>query len=319
MAGFIDQINELRDSVTQEQKKVLLQVELDKMWAAGVSAMADISNCSDSFGAKLASPIYTRTFLEVFGTEPEDCEDVIEGVKKLYEQAQEMELDASITPHALYTMSPELLSAAAAEGLKTGFLSFHSQESEQEEQMISKGEGAMWDNRKAAGMSTPQPTGASALEYFISRLEKVHEPPFNENILLVHNCTLTDEVARVALEKLHNVYWALCPLSNLFIHNTLPPVMMMRSLGLNICIGTDSLSSNDDLDMVKEIYCIQENFPEIELGEILTWACLNGAAFLEKEEELGSLAVGKTPGIIGINNIDSNGRLTSKSESIRII
>ena len=39
----------------------------------------------------------------------------------------------------------------------------------------------------------------------------------------------------------------------------------MRRNGLKLCIGTDSLSSNDDLDMLKEIFCLQENFPEVPL------------------------------------------------------
>ncbi len=319
MAGFIDQINSLRDSVPTEQKKVLLKAEMDKMWAAGVSAMADISNCDDSFATKAASPMYTRSFLEVFGTEPEDCSGVIASAKSLKQKADSMGLDASITPHSCYTMSPQLVTAASAEGLSTGFLSYHSQESPQEEEMIMYGRGEMYDNRRRDGMSVPPATGTSSLEYFLDRLAKVHPAPFDEHILLVHNVCLTEAPARRALEMLKNVYWAVCPLSNIFIHNALPPIALMRSLGLSICVGTDSLSSNDDLDMVGEIYCLQENFPEVPLGEILGWACLNGARFLGKESELGSIAVGKRPGIVGISAVDAGGRLTAESRSVRLV
>ncbi len=116
-----------------------------------------------------------------------------------------------------------------------------------------------------------------------------------------------------------NVYWALCPLSNIFIHNALPPVPLMRRNGLDITVGTDSLSSNDDLDMVKELYCLHENFPEVPMQELLTWACLNGARFLAKDAELGSLSVGKRPGIVLVHSIDENGFVTSKSRSERIV
>ena len=72
MAGFIDQINELRDTSSLEDKVAALKDAMDQMYAQGVVAMADISNCDDSFAVKAAHPMYTRTFLEVFGTEPED-------------------------------------------------------------------------------------------------------------------------------------------------------------------------------------------------------------------------------------------------------
>lgn len=318
MAGFIDQINSLRDTVCREEKIEDLSREMKSMWESGVSAMADISNCNDSFAVKAASPMYTRTFIELFGTEPEDCTNIIEGAIKLRAEALEAGLDASITPHACYTMSPELLTAASAQGLSTGYVSYHSQESGQEEEMIASGTGEMAENRKRAGMSTPPVTGKPSLMYFIDRLLKVHDAPFDEHILLVHNVCLTEEAAKAALEVMKNVYWAVCPLSNIFIHNALPPVGLMRRLGLRITVGTDSLSSNDSLDMAKEIYCLCQNFPEVSLGEVLTWACRNGADFLSKSDDLGSLEPGKCPGLVFIGNLDADGNMTSASVSRRI-
>lgn len=52
---------------------------------------------------------------------------------------------------------------------------------------------------------------------------------------------------------------------------------------MRLTVGTDSLSSNDDLDMVREMFCIQENFPDVPLGEIISWATRNGAEFWVKE------------------------------------
>ena len=116
-----------------------------------------------------------------------------------------------------------------------------------------------------------------------------------------------------------NVWWAVCPLSNIFIHNALPPISLMRKNGLAIALGTDSLSSNDDLDMVAEMYCLHRNFPEVPMSEILTWASLNGARFLSKDKELGTLEKGKKPGIVRINDIDGEGFVTQASKSERII
>jgi imidazolonepropionase-like amidohydrolase len=55
------------------------------------------------------------------------------------------------------------------------------------------------------------------------------------------------------------------------------------------------------------------------MNEILTWACLNGAKFLAKEAEMGTLTPGKRPGIVLVENVDADGCFTSESRSRRII
>jgi len=322
MAGFIDQINALRDCTTAEERVAALQEAMDSLWEQGVVAMADISNGADSFALKARHPLYTRTFLEVFGAAPEDCAAVMAGVKDLQRQARALGLDAAPTPHACYTMSPQLVSASSAEGLKSGFLSFHSEESEEEEEMMLRGSGPMWDNRVRNGIPTPPVTGTSSLEYFLSRLQAAGLSwPVPGHILLVHECCLTPEGAALARKALQEPYLAVCPLSNLFIHNTLPPIPVMRASGIPICVGTDSLSSNDSLDMVAELYCLQEAFPEVPLQELFTWACLNGARFLGKEAVLGSIVPGKKPGLALVTSCPAptgHPRLSKNSKSIRL-
>ncbi|MBO6082958.1 MAG: amidohydrolase family protein [Bacteroidales bacterium] len=319
MAGFIDQINALRDTVSLEEKLADIQSRMDQMWQRGVQAMADISNCDDSFAIKAASPMYTRTFLEVFGTEPEDCAGVMENVLALQQKALACGLDAAPTPHACYTMSPQLLTAASAEALKAGFLSYHSEETPEEEEMLRSGSGPMWDNRVRAGMSTPPVTGASSLLYFIDRLRAAAPAPYEAHILLVHEVCMDQEGIDAVKAVMQYPFVALCPLSNLYIHDALPSVELLRSNGLKLTVGTDSLSSNDDLDMVAELFCLQENFPQVPLGELLTWACRNGAEFLGKAQEMGTLAPGKRPGLVLIDHLAADGRLTTASRSYRIV
>ena len=317
MAGFIDQINELRDTKSLGEKVRDLSEAMDSLWEQGVVAMADISNCDDSFAVKARHPMYTRTFLEVFGTEPEDCAAVMDGVRKLKKVADGFGIDAAPTPHACYTMSPELVTAVSVEGLKSGFLSFHSEETEEEEEMLKYGTGKMWENRRRAGMSVPPVTGKSSLLYFIDRLLAGRPAPFDEHILLVHECCMDQEGIDAAKAVMNHPFVAVCPLSNLFIHNTLPPIGLMRRNALKICVGTDSLSSNDDLNIVDELYCLQRNFPEVPLGELLTWASRNGAEFLDKPE-FGTLAPGRRPGLVLVDHLDADGRLTAASKSRRL-
>ena len=319
MAGFIDQINALRESAPREARVEAIRRWMDRLWVQGVSAMADISNSDESFAVKAASPLYTRSFLEVFGTDPAESDAIMAGVRALQRQAEALGLDAAPTPHAPYTMSPQLLAAASAEALQAGFLSYHCEESPEEDEMIRFGRGPMWENRRRAGMPTPPVTGASSLRYFIGRLAEAGAPPYDARILLVHEVCLDPDGVAAIREVMRRPFLAVCPLSNIFIHNALPPIDLMRESGIPICVGTDSLSSNDTLDMLRELLCLQENFPSLSLGEMLGWACRNGAAFLGKEALLGSLAPGKRPGLVFIDHLTADGRLSTASQSRRIL
>ena len=71
--------------------------------------------------------------------------------------------------------------------------------------------------------------------------------------------------------------------------------------------------------MVKELYCLQEAFPEVPLGEMIIWSGRNGAEFLSKEDILGTIAPGKRPGLVMIGSLSPEGRLTSESTSTRLV
>jgi cytosine/adenosine deaminase-related metal-dependent hydrolase len=60
-------------------------------------------------------------------------------------------------------------------------------------------------------------------------------------------------------------------------------------------IGTDSLASNDQLDVAAEIGVLAQNFPRIPLAALLKWATSTGAEAL-RWPQLGSFEKGKQPG-----------------------
>jgi len=324
MDGFIQQINALRTTVDEQGRMAAMREAFDDMSKQGVTCMGDISNSRESFRMKrealAAGQMYTRTFIELFGTEPEEAQEILQSALDKQAYAQELGIDAAPTPHSCYTMSPLLNRITAAAGLKSGFLSYHSQESSEEEDMLRYGTGPLAEDYRGRGTTQLPVTGTGALVYFIDNLKKVLPAPIDGRILLVHNVATDQESITAALRDLKHPYWAVCPLSNLFIHRALPPIELMRRNRLKICVGTDSLSSNLQLNMVAELYCLQENFPQVPLAEMLEWACRNGAEALGVEGRYGAFAEGLRPGVVLIENVDTeNLKLTDNSKSIRLL
>ena len=77
-----------------------------------------------------------------------------------------------------------------------------------------------------------------------------------------------------------------------------------------MCVGTDSLASNENLSILEELFIIQKNSTYC-LNTLLKIGCLNGAKAL-KFNSLGSISKGKNPGLNLITNI-KNLKLTNES------
>src|SRR5690606_9704465 len=117
-------------------------------------------------------------------------------------------------------------------------------------------------------------------------------------MLFVHNTYTTRADIEVAQTLLKNVYWCLCPNANMYIENTLPDITMLMQECDTICIGTDSLSSNHQLSVLAELQTIKRHYPAIEWEDLLRWGTFNGALALQMDNIVGSIEIGKEPGLL---------------------
>ncbi len=319
IGGFIGKINQLRNQETENTEKAI-QVADRKMWAAGTAAVGDISNSNLSIDTKKSSKIFYHTFIESFGFLPSRAERAFDYAQFVQFQFKEKGLSNCIVPHSPYSVSKPLFEKIKANAIaEKSILTIHNQESESESEFYSKGTGAILNHlQNNLGIDTShwQPTGKSSL---ISILQFL---PVENQLLLVHNTFTTKEDLN-ELRKIRateNTFFVLCPNSNLYIENRLPPVQLFKEENLNICLGTDSLASNRELSVLAEMITIQLNFPELKLEELIQWASINGAKALQIDNQFGSFEVGKNPGVNVISGIDfKTMKLTEKSKVKRLI
>jgi aminodeoxyfutalosine deaminase len=319
IGGFVGQINQLRNQETENTEKAI-QVADRKMWATGTAAVGDISNSTLTMETKKISKIYYHTFIESFGFHPSRAERAFDIAQFVQFQFREKGLANCIVPHSPYSVSKPLFEKIKQNAIiEKSILTIHNQESESESEFYNKGTGAIINHlQNNLGIDTShwQPTGKSSL---VSVLEYL---PAENQLLLVHN-TFTKKEDLDELRKIRsteNTFLVLCPNSNLYIENQLPPVPLFRDENLNICIGTDSLASNHELSVLAEMITLQMNFPEIKLEELIQWASINGAKALQIDEKFGSFEAGKKPGVNLISGIDFKMmKLTEKSRIKRLI
>lgn len=319
ISKFIGKINTLRNEETEFIEKTI-QITDRKMWAAGTAVVGDISNSTITLNTKLKSKIFYHTFVESFGFHPSRAEKAFNYAQIVFSEFQRNNLAASIVPHSPYSVSELLFNKIKENAFaKKSILTIHNQESKSEAQFYKDGTGEIANHLQSnlgIDISHWQPSGKSSifsiLKYF---------PPENQ-LLLVHNTftekTDLDEIKRC--RSLHNTFFTLCPNSNLYIENQLPPVSLFQNENVNICLGTDSLASNQNLSILSEMFTLQQHFSKIKLEELITWATLNGAKALKIEQDFGSFESGKKPGINLISGIDfKNMKITENSRVKRLL
>ena len=298
---FLVDVVTLRE-VPQEEIDAAIREQDRRMWAAGIQAVGDICNKADTAAVKRDSPIRYYNFVEMF--------DFLQGARAeasyaMYRPAYEAQpAPKSAVPHAPYTVSDPLYGMINALNDGTETVSIHNQETVAEDELFLTGGGdfpAFFAGFGATleGFTAP---GTPSIYHALRHMDP------DKRTLFVHN-TLTDPAAiRAAQEWGRNgVYWATCPNANLYIENRLPRYQHFIDADANMCIGTDSLTSNWQLSVLEELKTINRYQSFIPFTTLLRWATLNGAEALQFDHVLGSLEAGKQPGLLALSGISGTG------------
>ncbi len=273
----------------------------EEMWQAGIQAVGDICNKADTADAKRRSRMRYYSFVEMFDfLDDNRARQTFDGYRKVFDrQPGEGPHRKSCVPHAPYTVSKTLfnLIAEANEAQAQPLtVSIHNQETEHEDRFFLDGSGgfATFFADFGVDVSKFQPTGRPSIYYAMENMDPA------QRTLFVHNTMTRPEEIRAAMEwaGADKVFWATCPNANLYIENRLPRYQYFIDAGARVCIGTDSLTSNWQLSILEEMKTIARYQSYVPFETLLRWATLNGACALGFDDELGSLEVGKRPGLL---------------------
>ena len=141
--------------------------------------------------------------------------------------------------------------------------------------------------------------GQSPIEYFDK------QGWLNEYSIAVHVVHLTDHEAHIlAKNKVSVVH---CPESNMKLSSGKFPWDLLKKYEVNIALGTDGSTSNNDLDMFGEIKTasflakLQFGPKSMKSTEALEMLTINGAKALHLDHLIGSLEIGKKADFISID------------------
>lgn len=295
---FISNVVQFRD-IPREEILAAIQAGDEEMYQEGIVAVGDISNKTDTAAQKAKSNIHYYTFIECFDFLQEAWAiDTYKQYQEVYQtHSNNNGNKKSYVPHAPYSVSKNLFQLINQANPDNCTVSLHNQETPDENLFFQKKEGGFLDFYKNFDISIDefQATGKPSINYALANMNP------NCKTLLVHNTMSTKADIELAQQWNPNCYWATCPNANLYIENRLPNYQHFLDTNAKVTIGTDSLTSNWQLSILEEMKTIQKYQSYVPFETLLQWATLNGAEALGYEKELGSIEVGKTPGLLLLN------------------
>ena len=313
---------------------------------SGVTSIAD--TCREGWTvarAAAAVGLRARGYLEVFGLDDAQLPAIMEGLEAGLERTRREAgagaggapmsgapgdggehgpaVEAGVSPHAPYSVSARVYRETARFARREGLrLATHVAESQAEVELLTRGKSAIATAYKTANLWTGQrwrPPHQRPLQYV------AQTGALGPETLVVHAVELDDDdIAALAASE---AVVAHCPRSNQRLQCGIAPVAEMMAAGVTVGLGTDSLASNDSLDMFAEmraalaasraraafgaraggratVSASAEAAPTAPLAltpeTVLRMATLDGARAVGWDRLVGSLEPGKLADIIAV-------------------
>lgn len=194
----------------------------------------------------------------------------------------------AVAGHSLYTTHATVLRAAKAESSREGLpFSIHLAEHDDEVAIMAGEPSPFLELLQSRGR---------LLDFEPPRVAPVQQAAalelLDEATLCVHCVKVSDDDIETIRRSGASV--CLCPRSNEFIGVGRAPWEKIRDANINVCLGTDSLASNHDLNLWNEAMYLKEHYQgKMSMQDALAMMTRNPARIFGVGDRLGTLAPGR--------------------------
>jgi 5-methylthioadenosine/S-adenosylhomocysteine deaminase len=262
---------------------------------AGITSFADTCESGVVIQAMREAGVRGVMFQEVFGPDPAQCASSIAELREKIAGLRYLEsplVRVGVSPHAPYTVSDDLFRATAALARELRLpMAIHIAESELERELVVHASGAFADGLRKRGIGVA-PRARSSID-LLARLGVLDAEP-----LLIHCVRVDERDIQVIAGSRSPV--AHCPASNAKLGHGIAPLTELLAAGVTVGLGSDSMASNNRMDMLDEARLalltqrarlLSSDVPSA--GVVLELATIGGARAIGLSALIGTLEVGK--------------------------
>jgi aminodeoxyfutalosine deaminase len=256
----------------------------------GTTTVADIEAVPELLPEVWSStPLRAFSFLEMTGVKRRRSpEEILRETDAKIKSLASARGSAGLSPHALYSTTPDLLRQAGALARRRGWrVTMHVAESRDEYEMYVEQRGPLFDWLK------PQRDMSDCDGRTPVQLVRLYGL-LGENFLAIHANYLDDADIAVLAHSGSSVVH--CPQSHAYFGHAPFPFQKLSAAGVNVCLGTDSLASvkvarraKAELNMFTEMQTFAATHPEVAPETIVRMATQNAARALGRQRRSGRI------------------------------
>ena len=293
--AWIRAINARKAELTAEDYRASIARGFAEAAGFGTTTIANLEAFPDLLAAMPRPPLRTWWFAEMIDLrEPQSALAMSEEMRAIFERANDWLGGIGLAPHAPFTASAALYAEASDVAARSDLpLTTHLAESREEMEMFRQGRGELFAFMENIGRSMADCGRVTPLALMLER------GVLDERWLVAHLNELIENDFQLleTAPKFHVVH---CPRSHAYFGHSPFALAKLRGLGFNICLGTDSLASNDSLSLFAEMRQIHSTEPTLSPKELLEMVTVNAAAALQQRHSLGRIRDGFTADLIAI-------------------
>jgi len=274
------------------QRLMAIEGGLRESLAASTTLLGEIASeswpwpCTPPAAACLAGVI----FHESIGFKSEASAAELQSARRELEKpAPASSWSHGLSPHAPYTVHPELLREVIAISREQHIpLAMHLAESPEELELLAAQTGPFRELLEAFGawQEAVLRRGGTPLDYLKLLAEA-------DSALVIHGNYLSTEERQLLADHRGRLTLVYCPRTHAYFRHKPYPLADLLREGVSLALGTDSRASNPDLSMLAELKFALRTHPQVSPSEILRLGTLAGAEALRQGELTGSLVPGK--------------------------
>jgi aminodeoxyfutalosine deaminase len=216
------------------------------------------------------------------------------GTRKTSADAQAQTGIIGLSPHAPYSVHPELFAAAlTVAAAKSAPVTVHLAETAAERELLTDGTGEFRRFLTSLGLWSDGLFGGRS---FADWLHALAELP---RALVVHGNFLNAEELAILARSPH-VTLVYCPRTHAAFGHPPHPWRDLLAIGGSVALGTDSRATNPDLSLWREMQFLATQHSDIPQHDLLKLGTLCGAKALGFGHDAGSLTPGKRADVAAV-------------------
>ncbi len=269
-----------RRTRTPDRVEADIRAGLAESLRHGVTLLGDISAGGASWRQLVKASLRAVVFDELIGTtEDRFDEAMLEANGRVKGRKNTEDCRRGLSPHAPYSVHKRGY-AAIASSARVG-VAVHLAESAVEMELLEHRSGPFVPFLQRLGVWEPDGLIRDPREFLQTHPE--------QKLLVVHGNYLSGDTPLTANQSL-----VVCPRTHAAFGH--PPHQFREFLarGVNVAIGTDSLASNPDLDVLAELRELHRRYPDVPVATLLEMGTINGARALGFDGDAGTLETGKS-------------------------